>query len=59
LHIKTGSQITKIILTASALQDENNFQTENIKPVEETSVLKKGKISVDIPANSLVILKIK
>ena len=58
-NIKTGSQITKIILTASALQDENNFQTENIKPVEETSVLKKGKISVDIPANSLVILKIK
>jgi len=58
-NIKTGSQITKIILTASALQDENNFQTENIKPVEETSVLKKGKISVDIPASSLVILKIK
>ncbi|RZJ29689.1 MAG: alpha-L-arabinofuranosidase, partial [Chryseobacterium sp.] len=39
-NIKTGSQITKIILTASALQDENNFHTENIKPVEETSVLK-------------------
>jgi alpha-N-arabinofuranosidase len=58
-NIKTGSQMTKIILTASALQDENNFQTENIKPVEETSVLKKGKISVDIPASSLVILKIK
>jgi len=58
-NIKPGSQMTKIILTASALQDENNFQTENIKPVEETSVLKKGKISVDIPANSLVILKIK
>jgi len=58
-NIKPGSQITKIILTASALQDENNFQTENIKPAEETSVLKKGKISVDIPASSLVILKIK
>lgn len=58
-NIKQGSQMTKIILTASALQDENNFQTENIKPVEETSVLKKGKISVDIPASSLVILKIK
>ena len=58
-NIKPGSQMTKIILTASALQDENNFQTENIKPAEETSVLKKGKISVDIPASSLVILKIK
>jgi alpha-N-arabinofuranosidase len=58
-NIKPGSQMTKIILTASALQDENNFQTENIKPVEETSVLKKGKISADIPASSLVILKIK
>lgn len=58
-NIRTGSKMTKIILTSSGLSDENNFQTENIKPVEETQVLKKGKISVDIPANSLVILKIK
>jgi len=58
-NIKSGSQLTKIILTSAGLSDENNFQTENIKPVEETQVLKKGKISVDIPANSLVILKIK
>jgi len=58
-NIKSGSQLTKIILTSSGLSDENNFQTENIKPVEETQVLKKGKISVDIPANSLVVLKIK
>jgi len=57
-NIKTGSKMTKIILTASALNAENNFQTEKIKPVEETSVLKNGKISVDIPASSLVILKI-
>ena len=58
-NIKSGSQLTKIILTSSGLSDENNFQTENIKPVEETQVLKKGKISVDIPANSLIVLKIK
>lgn len=59
INIKPSSRMTKIILTAWALKDENNFQSENIKPVEETSVLKKGKISVDIPANSLVVLKIK
>jgi len=59
INIKPSSKMTKIILTAWALKDENNFQSENIKPVEETSVLKKGKISVDIPANSLVVLKIK
>ena len=58
-NIKSGNQMTKIILTSSSLSDENNFQTENIKPLEETQVLKKGKISVDIPANSLVVLKIK
>lgn len=58
-NIKSGSQMTKVILTSSGLSDENNFQTENIKPVEETQTLKKGEISVDIPANSLVILKIK
>lgn len=58
-NIKPSSKMTKVILTAWALKDENNFQTENIRPVEETSVLKKGKISVDIPANSLVVLKIK
>lgn len=59
INIKPSSKMTKIILTAWALKDENNFQSENIKPVEETAVLKKGKISVDIPANSLVVLKIK
>ncbi len=57
-NIKPCNKMTKIILTSSGLSDENNFQTENIKPVEETQVLKKGKISVDIPANSLIILKI-
>jgi len=58
-NIKSGSQLTKIILTSGGLSDENNFQIENIKPSEETQTLKKGKILVEIPANSLVILKIK
>jgi alpha-N-arabinofuranosidase len=58
-HIKLGRQMTKIILTSSGLADENNFQKENIKPKEEIQAIKKGEISVDIPANSLVILKIK
>lgn len=54
-----GSQLTKIVLTSAGLSDENNFQSETITPKEETQVIKKGKISVEIPANSLVILKIK
>jgi alpha-N-arabinofuranosidase len=58
-NIKLGSKLTKTILTASKLSDENNFQTENIKPIEENSVIKKGKFSVQIPANSFVVLKIK
>ncbi|WEK70334.1 MAG: alpha-L-arabinofuranosidase C-terminal domain-containing protein [Candidatus Chryseobacterium colombiense] len=56
---KTGSQLTKIVLTSAGLSDENNFQSETITPKEETQAIKKGKISVEIPANSLVILKIK
>lgn len=56
---KMGSQLTKIVLTSAGLSDENNFQSETITPKEETQVIKKGKISVEIPANSLVILKIK
>ena len=58
-HIKSGSQMTKIVLTASGLADENNFQSEPIRPKEEMQTLKKGNISVVIPANSLVVLKIK
>lgn len=58
-QIKFGSMMTKITLTSSGLADENNFESETIKPKEETQTIKKGKISVDIPANSLVILKIK
>ncbi|MPT30425.1 MAG: alpha-L-arabinofuranosidase [Chryseobacterium sp.] len=58
-NIKLGSKLTKTTLTASQLSSENNFQTENIKPFEENSLLKKGKFSVQIPANSFVVLKIK
>ncbi|WP_379963852.1 alpha-L-arabinofuranosidase C-terminal domain-containing protein [Epilithonimonas sp. UC225_85] len=58
-NIKLGSKLTKTTLTASQLSDENNFQTENIKPLEENSVIKKGKFSVQIPASSFVVLKIK
>jgi alpha-N-arabinofuranosidase len=58
-NIKTGSQLTKITLTSAGLADENSFQSETIIPKEEIHTIKKGKILVDIPANSLVILKIK
>lgn len=58
-NIKLGSQLTKIVLTSTGLSDENNFQSETIIPKEETQTIKKGKISAEIPANSLVILKIK
>ena len=58
-QIKFGSMMTKITLTSSGLADENNVESETIKPKEEIQTIKKGKISVDIPANSLVILKIK
>lgn len=58
-NIKSGSQLTKIVLTSTGLSDENNFQSETIIPKEETQTIKKGKISAEIPANSLVILKIK
>lgn len=58
-NIKIGSKLTKITLTASQLSSENNFETENIKPLEENSVIKKGKFSVQILSNSFVVLKIK
>ncbi len=58
-NIKLRSKLIKIILTSSQLSDENTFETENIKPLEENSVIKKGKFSVQIPSNSFVVLKIK
>ncbi|PZU01693.1 MAG: alpha-L-arabinofuranosidase, partial [Chryseobacterium sp.] len=48
---KMGSQLTKTVLTSAGLSDENNFQSETITPKEETQAIKKGKISVEIPAN--------
>ncbi|WP_415327887.1 alpha-L-arabinofuranosidase C-terminal domain-containing protein [Chryseobacterium sp. MMS23-Vi53] len=58
-NIKTDNRLTKIVLTSAGLSDENNFQSETIIPKEEVQTIKKGKISVEIPANSLVVLKIK
>ena len=58
-NIRLGSNLTKITLTASQLSAENNFQTENIKPLEENSVIKKGKFSVQILPNSFILLKMK
>jgi alpha-N-arabinofuranosidase len=58
-NIKLGQKLTKTVLIAPALSSENNFKTENIQPVEDNSVIKKGKFLVKIPAHSLVVLKIK
>lgn len=58
-NIKLGSKLAKTTLKASQLSSENNFETENIKPLEENSVIKKGKFSVQVPSNSFVVFKIK
>ncbi|WP_261511845.1 alpha-L-arabinofuranosidase C-terminal domain-containing protein [Chryseobacterium paludis] len=58
-NIKLGQKLIKTILTAPALSDENNFEMENIQPVEENIVIKNGKFSIEIPASSLLILKTK
>jgi alpha-N-arabinofuranosidase len=58
-NIRLGNSLTKITLTAPELSAENNFEKEVIQPKEEVSALKKGKLLVDIPSNSLLILKIK
>ncbi|WP_374459361.1 alpha-L-arabinofuranosidase C-terminal domain-containing protein [Chryseobacterium taeanense] len=57
-NISLGKNLTKIILTAPQLSTENSFENEVIQPKEETLSLKKGNIKIDIPAQSLVILKI-
>ncbi len=57
--LKTGKKITKILLSASQLSTENSFDAEPIKPKEEISEAKNGEISTEIPANSLVVLKVK
>ncbi|MDQ1162505.1 alpha-N-arabinofuranosidase [Chryseobacterium sp. SORGH_AS 447] len=56
--LQLGNRLTKITLTAPQLSTENSFENEPIQPKEETLNLKKGKLMVDIPAQSLVILKI-
>lgn len=54
-----GKKLTKITLTAPQLSTENSFENEPIQPKEETSTVKKGKMTVEVPSQSLVILKIK
>ncbi|WP_042721017.1 alpha-L-arabinofuranosidase C-terminal domain-containing protein [Flavobacterium sp. B17] len=58
-NISLGKKLTKIILTAPQLSAENSFENEIIQPKEETSTLKKSELTLEIPAQSLVILKIK
>ncbi|MGE4512256.1 MAG: alpha-L-arabinofuranosidase C-terminal domain-containing protein [Chryseobacterium sp.] len=57
-NISLGKKLSKITLTAPQLSTENTFENEVIQPKEETLSLKKGNIKIDIPAQSLVILKI-
>lgn len=57
--ISLGKKLTKITLTAPQLSTENSFENEPIQPKEETLTVKKGKMTVEIPSQSLVILKIK
>jgi alpha-L-arabinofuranosidase len=58
-NLKLGNTLTKITLTAPQLSTENSFENEPIQPKEETVSLKKGKMVVEIPSQSLVILKVK
>ncbi|UOE39516.1 alpha-L-arabinofuranosidase C-terminal domain-containing protein [Chryseobacterium oryzae] len=55
--IKLSDSAEQILLTSPDLKSENNFDKEIIKPQSSVLKLKKGDISVDIPANSFVILK--
>ncbi|OCA76544.1 alpha-L-arabinofuranosidase [Chryseobacterium contaminans] len=57
--LKTGKKITKILLSAPQLSTENSFDAEPIKPKEEIYETKNGEIFTLIPANSLVVLKVK
>lgn len=58
VNMKVGKKFTQIFLSAPQLSSENNFTAEPVKPKEETFAFKNGKISTEIPANSLVILKL-
>ena len=59
INLKVGKKLNRIDLSAPALSSENNFNTESVMPKEETSLLKNGKITAEIPANSLVVLKLE
>jgi alpha-N-arabinofuranosidase len=59
INLKVGKKLNRVDLSAPALSSENNFNTESVMPKEETSLLKNGKISAEIPANSLVVLKLE
>ena len=58
-NLKWGKNLIKTTLSSSSLSDENNFSLENIKPKSENISVKSGNLSTTIPANSLVVLKIK
>jgi len=56
---KLGASGTLITLKNDNLASENNFQTETVAPKESTFKLKGGKIDVEVPAYSFVIIKVK
>ena len=56
---KLGAGGTIITLKNDNLASENNFQTETVAPKESTFKLKGGKIDIEVPAYSFVIIKVK
>ncbi|TRW24738.1 carbohydrate-binding protein [Flavobacterium zepuense] len=56
---KLGASGTLITLKNDDLASENNFQTETVTPKESTFKLKGGKIDVEVPAYSFVVIKVK
>lgn len=55
--VKLGSSVEQILLSGPDLVSENNFDKETIKPKTTTFKAKKGDFSVQIPANSFIVLK--
>ncbi len=58
-NLKVGKKLTQTLLSAPQLSSENNFDAELVKPKEEIFEAKNGKIFTEIPASSLVVLKLK
>ena len=56
---KLAANGTLITLKNDNLKSENNFQTETVAPKESTFKLSGGKINVDVPAYSFVVIKVK